>query len=209
MSRGGSTIGTVLVTTLVTSAAWVGVGAANQDKLAGCETAAPTSPSPRPSVAVSAIAPSPRSALPVPVSGHLTMPVVGVRPSALVNTFRDARSEGRVHDAIDIMAPRGTPVVAAAPGRVEKLFLSKAGGLTVYVRSPDGSTIYYYAHLDAYDPALVEGRSLTAGTPIGRVGSTGNASADAPHLHFAVWKTAVTRKWYEDGEAVNPYDLLR
>lgn len=139
---------------------------------------------------------------------RLVIPVVGVRPANLADTFRDARGEGRVHDAIDIMAPLGTPVIAAAAGRVEKLFLSKAGGNTVYVRSQDGQTIYYYAHLDRYAPGLAEGSRLAQGAPIGSVGYTGNASPDAPHLHFAVLRTSPDRKYYEASTAVNPYPLL-
>jgi murein DD-endopeptidase MepM/ murein hydrolase activator NlpD len=142
-------------------------------------------------------------------STPLVIPVVGVRRDQLSDTFTQARASGqRSHDAIDIMAQRGTPVVAAAPGRVEKLFLSKDGGNTVYVRSPDGRRIYSYAHLDRYAPELREGMALRQGAPIGAVGSTGNADPAAPHLHFAVWMTAPERKWWEDALALNPYPML-
>jgi murein DD-endopeptidase MepM/ murein hydrolase activator NlpD len=140
---------------------------------------------------------------------RLMIPVAGVRRDQLVDTFSQARAQGaRHHDAIDIMAPRGTPVIAAAAGRVEKLFLSKDGGNTVYVRSPDGRRIYYYAHLDHYAPALAEGVALPQGAPIGVVGSTGNADPAAPHLHFAVWMTTPERKWWEEAVALNPFPLL-
>ena len=100
------------------------------------------------------------------------------------------------------------PVVAATGGRVEKLFLSKDGGNTVYQRSPDGRRIYYYAHLDAYAQGLREGMMLAQGAPVGTVGSTGNADPSAPHLHFAVWMTSPDHKWWEDAVALNPYPLL-
>lgn len=139
----------------------------------------------------------------------LAIPVAGIRPEDLSDTFSDARAGGaRVHDAIDIMAPAGTPVVAAAPGMVEKLFFSEGGGgITAYVRSEDGKWIYYYAHLQDYAPGLAEGRRLARGDPIGRVGSTGNASPDGPHLHFAVHRMAPGESWHQ-GRAVNPYPLL-
>lgn len=138
----------------------------------------------------------------------MVVPVQGIRKEQLSDTFSDARSENRRHDAIDIMAPRGTPVVAAAAGRVEKLFLSDAGGTTAYVRSPDGRIIYYYAHLDRYAPGLREGQKLSQGASIGTVGSTGNANPAGPHLHFAIMVTESGKPWWEDAEALNPYPLL-
>jgi murein DD-endopeptidase MepM/ murein hydrolase activator NlpD len=139
----------------------------------------------------------------------LAIPVAGVRAAQLSDTFTQARAGGaRAHDAIDIMAPRGTAVVAAAPGRVEKIFDSKGGGgLTVYVRSPDGRWIYYYAHLDRYAPNLKEGQAVSRGTPLGTVGSTGNANPAGPHLHFAIHRMGAGEKWHQ-GSAVNPYPLL-
>jgi murein DD-endopeptidase MepM/ murein hydrolase activator NlpD len=141
---------------------------------------------------------------------HLTIPVTGIGFAQLVDTFEQARASGaRRHDAIDIMAPGGSPVVAAAAGRVEKLFWSHDGGNTVYLRSRDGRRIYYYAHLDRYAPGLAEGQSLRQGAPIGFVGATGNADPAAPHLHFAIWSTTPARKWSEDATPLNPYGLLR
>jgi murein DD-endopeptidase MepM/ murein hydrolase activator NlpD len=149
----------------------------------------------------------PRGPLAVAPSG-LAIPVVGVKPSELVDTYAAARSGGRVHDANDIMAPRGTEVVAAAAGTVEKLFFSKGGGgITAYVRSADGRWQYYYAHLDGYAPGLHEGQVVRRGDPIGRVGSTGDASPDAPHLHFAVNRMEAGQRWWQ-GSPVNPYPLL-
>lgn len=139
----------------------------------------------------------------------LAIPVAGIRPASLVDTFTHARAGGaRVHDAIDIMAPHGTPVVAASPGRIEKLFMSPGGGgITVYVRSFDGKWSYYYAHLQDYWPGLAEGQNVERGQPVGRVGSTGNANPSGPHLHFAVHRMAASDRFYQ-GEAVNPYPLL-
>ena len=142
-----------------------------------------------------------------PAAGGYVVPVVGVAPADLADTFDDARSEGRIHDALDILAPRGTPVVAATAGRVLRLFTSERGGLTVYQLGTDGRTVYYYAHLDAYAPGLAAGQRLAAGDPVGTVGETGNVAPGNPHLHFAVWTVAdSTRFW--DGANVNPYDLL-
>ena len=139
----------------------------------------------------------------------LAIPVAGVKASDLVDTFTQARAGGaRVHDAIDIMAAEGTPVVAAAPGMVEKLFNSKGGGgITAYVRSPDGKWIYYYAHLQRYAPGLAEGQRVERGSPIGLVGHTGNANPAGPHLHFAIHRMAAGEAWHE-GSAINPYPLL-
>lgn len=138
----------------------------------------------------------------------LAIPVAGVAPMQLTDTFTDARGSGRRHDAIDIMAARGTPVLAAAEGQVEKLFFSRGGGgITVYVRSPDARWMYYYAHLDRYAPGLAEGQQVRRGTMLGFVGSTGDASPDGPHLHFAVNVMAPGERWWQ-GTPVNPYPLL-
>ena len=106
------------------------------------------------------------------------------------------------------MADRGTPVVAAAPGTVEKLFFSDGGGgITVYVRSPDKRWIYYYAHLAGYAEGLAEGQQVKRGTPLGRVGHSGNANPEGPHLHFAIHRMQPGEGWWE-GSAINPYPLL-
>lgn len=139
----------------------------------------------------------------------LAIPVAGVKPDQLSDTYSQARAGGaRVHDAIDIMAPRGTPVVAAAPGKLEKLFFSQGGGgITAYVRSDDGRWTYYYAHLSAYAPGLHEGQRLMRGAPVGYVGATGNANPTGPHLHFAINRMNPGEKWWQ-GTAINPYPLL-
>lgn len=139
----------------------------------------------------------------------LAIPVVGVKADELQDTYTQSRAGGaRVHNAIDIMAARGTPVVAAAPGTVEKLFFSQGGGgITAYVRSPDQHWMFYYAHLDAYAPGLHEGQVLKQGDAIGTVGSTGNANPAGPHLHLAINRMADGEKWHE-GTPINPYPLL-
>jgi murein DD-endopeptidase MepM/ murein hydrolase activator NlpD len=147
-------------------------------------------------------------ALSVAPSG-LVIPVVGVKAADLTDTYTASRGGGsRVHNAIDIMAPRGTPVVSATDGTVEKLFFSRGGGgITAYVRSPDGQWMHYYAHLDAYAPTLKEGMRIRRGDPIGTVGSTGDASPDAPHLHYAIYRMSPGERWWQ-GAAINPYPLL-
>jgi peptidoglycan LD-endopeptidase LytH len=163
---------------------------------------------------LSAGAPAPEKALEQKVEAvvapsGLAIPVAGIRAAQLSDTYSEARAGGRrVHDAIDIMAPRGTPVIAAAEGTVEKLYFSRGGGgITAYVRSPDRRFVFYYAHLDAYAPGLGEGQRLARGDPIGTVGSTGNASAAGPHLHFAIHVMGASDRWYQ-GRAINPYPLL-
>jgi murein DD-endopeptidase MepM/ murein hydrolase activator NlpD len=139
----------------------------------------------------------------------LAIPVAGIKAVELVDTFTQARAGGaRVHDAIDIMAPVGRPIVASAPGTVEKLFFSQGGGGTsVYIRSLDGKWMYYYAHLNAYAPGLHEGQQIKRGELIGFVGFSGNANPAGPHLHMAINRMAPGEKWYQ-GTPVNPYPLL-
>lgn len=143
------------------------------------------------------------------LSGDYVVPVAGVQASQLTDSFDQAREGGaRVHEAIDIMAPLGTPVLAATEGTVERLFSSRYGGLTVYIRSPDRRTISYYAHLDAYVVGLEEGQQMRRGQQIGTVGFSGNADPAAPHLHFAIMRTTPDADWWEPATAVNPYPVL-
>ena len=122
--------------------------------------------------------------------GHpLMVPVEGVTPSELTDTFHEARSGGRIHMATDIMAMGGTPVLAAANGRIIKLANSGAGGITIYVADASGRYVQYYAHLMGYAPNVKEGLQVQEGDVIGFVGTTGNASPDAPHLHFQVTRS--------------------
>ncbi len=138
----------------------------------------------------------------------LAIPVTGVKADQLTDTYDQARGQGRRHDAIDIMAAEGTPVIAAADGKVEKLFFSHGGGgITVYVRSPDQKWVYYYAHLQRYAPGLHEGQDVKRGQVIALVGHTGDASAAGPHLHFAINTMGPGERWWQ-GTPINPYPLL-
>lgn len=137
----------------------------------------------------------------------LLLPVVGVEAGALADHYEQARGASRTHEAIDIMAARGTPVVAVDDGRIAKLFTSRPGGYTVYHFDPSGRLAYYYAHLDRYARGLKEGMEVKRGDLLGYVGSTGNADPAAPHLHFAVFRLGDPPRWWE-GEAVNPYPAL-
>ncbi len=207
MGRGFTIASTAVVTAILTSAFWIFAynialaPAARDGSVSPAGDVATIDPKGGPPIAVA-------EGVEVGPAG-LAIPVVGVKAGQLIDTFSQARAGGgRVHDAIDIMAPAGTPVVAAAPGKIEKLFFSQGGGgITAYVRSDDGRWIYYYAHLQGYAPGLAEGQQVARGTPIGRVGSTGNANPAGPHLHFAIHRMNPGDKWYQ-GRAINPYPLL-
>ena len=135
------------------------------------------------------------------------MPIAGVDPQTLRSNFSETHG-GHAHEALDIMAPRGTPVQAVAEGNVVKLFTSKQGGLTVYQFDDSRTWCYYYAHLDRYAPELKEGMLLRKGDVLGYVGSTGDASPDAPHLHFAVFHLGPAKNWWQ-GTPVDPLPLLK
>lgn len=137
----------------------------------------------------------------------LLVPVEGVRPDQLSPQFDDARG-GRRHEAIDILAPTGTPVKAVEGGRIARLFFSKAGGITIYQFDPTEKFCYYYAHLDRYATGLREGDRVTQGQVIGYVGISGNAPKNTPHLHFAVFRLNAQKKWWE-GVPIDPYEILR
>ena len=138
----------------------------------------------------------------------LALPVAGIGRAAIEDSWGDPRENGlREHHGTDILAPAGTPVIAAAPGTVEKLWSSAAGGTTVYVRSPQKRWTYYYAHLSGYAPGLHEGQVVRTGDPIGFVGDTGNAGAGNYHLHFGLTRTTPEQHWYE-GRDVDPYPYL-
>jgi murein DD-endopeptidase MepM/ murein hydrolase activator NlpD len=135
------------------------------------------------------------------------VPVAGVERSALTSTFDDPRGKG-LHEAMDILAPRGTAVVAALDGRIVKLFTSAAGGLTIYQFDLEEKFCYYYAHLDSYASGLTEGQIATRGQTIGYVGTTGNAPPGTPHLHFAIFNLGADKRWWE-GEPIDPFLALR
>ncbi|APV52417.1 metalloendopeptidase [Betaproteobacteria bacterium GR16-43] len=133
----------------------------------------------------------------------MLFPLPASERGGLRDSFRDKRG-GRMHEAVDIMAPRGTQVLAVADGRIAKLFRSVAGGKTIYQFDPSETYAYYYAHLDRYADGLKEGAYVKRGDVIGYVGSTGNAPANAPHLHFAIFKLGALRQWWK-GDAIDPY----
>ena len=155
---------------------------------------------------------TPRPVAPVPPAsvaapGGLGMPLPALRPEQLQDTYAQTRGSDRQHEALDIMAAAGTPVLAVADGHIEKLFTSVQGGLTVYQFEPTGRYAYYYAHLQGYAAGLAEGQQVRRGEVIGYVGSTGNANPAAPHLHFAVFALGPERQWWK-GTPLNPYPLL-
>jgi len=143
------------------------------------------------------------------LSRRLLIPVQGVRPEALAESFADARGGGsRAHEALDIPAPRDTPVLAVEDGKLAKLFTSRDGGLTVYQFDPSATYAYYYAHLDRYADGLKEGETIRRGQLLGYVGTTGNAPPNAPHLHFAIFQLTPEKQWWR-GTALDPYPILR
>ena len=186
---------TIVVTATLTSAAWIVVGSTYVEGAEEPRVSRTSVPQPVPSQISTA-------------AGPLLIPVAGVSAAELSDTFGDARGGERRHEALDIPSPAGTPVIAAAEGKIEKLFRSDDGGNTVYIRSPDGRTLYYYAHLHAYARGLEEGEAVARGQRLGTVGSSGNADPAAPHLHFAVMRTEPGAKWWEPATAINPYPLL-
>jgi murein DD-endopeptidase MepM/ murein hydrolase activator NlpD len=145
--------------------------------------------------------------VPAPAPGKLMIPVDGMRLGSIKDNFDQPRGAERHHEALDIMAPKGTKVVAAADGKVVKLFTSKPGGLTIYQFDPTEKYAYYYAHLDHYADGLKEGADIKRGDTIGYVGVTGNADPNAPHLHFAVFELTPEKQWWK-GTPVDPYPLL-
>lgn len=146
-------------------------------------------------------------AQPAAIPGKLIIPVVGVKPEQLVDTFSASRSAGRVHEAIDIIAPAGTPVIAAADGKILKFHDSVPGGITIYQLSSDAKFIYYYGHLQRRADELKEGDFVRQGSTIGFVGDTGNSGAGNYHLHFAISIPTDPKRFWE-GTNINPYPLL-
>ena len=139
---------------------------------------------------------------------NLMVPVQGIESDKLVRSFHDRRSDSREHEAIDILAHTGTPVVAVEDGTIAKLFVSKAGGNTVYQFDPGRQYSYYYAHLDRYADGLKEGDTVRRGQTIGYVGTSGNAPKNTPHLHFAVFRLTAEKQWWT-GTPIDPFDILR
>jgi murein DD-endopeptidase MepM/ murein hydrolase activator NlpD len=139
---------------------------------------------------------------------RLDLPVKGATREDLRHTFDEQRGSSRRHEAIDMLAPTGTPIAAVEDGTIAKLLLSEAGGITIYQFDPSSTYVYYYAHLDAYANGLKEGDRVTRGDLLGYVGSTGNAPKDTPHLHFAIFQMTEKKQWWQ-GTPVDPYTVLR
>lgn len=162
--------------------------------------------------------PPPASAAPVPMISanpledlrhhNLLLPVEGIKPGDLHDTFNEARGSSRKHEALDILAPRNTPVLAAENGTIAKLFFSDAGGITIYQFDPSKTYCYYYAHLQRYAEGLKEGQEVKRGDVIGYVGTTGNAPRETPHLHFAIFKLGEDKRWWQ-GTPIDPYSVLK
>jgi murein DD-endopeptidase MepM/ murein hydrolase activator NlpD len=139
----------------------------------------------------------------------LSEPLADLKASDIHDTFYQTRGGGeRIHEATDIMAPRGTPVLAMDDGVIQKLFNSKQGGLTIYLFDVPSLYCFYYAHLDRYADGLKEGLFVKRGAVIGYVGSTGNADLNAPHLHLAIFELGPEKKWWEGNKPLNPYPVL-
>ena len=139
---------------------------------------------------------------------NLTLPVQGIDADDLRDTFDETRGGSRRHEALDILAPRDTPVLAVEDGRVAKLFLSDAGGMTIYQFDPTEMYAYYYAHLERYAEGLKDGDHVERGQVIGYVGTSGNAPRDTPHLHFAIFRLTDAKRWWQ-GTAIDPYPILK
>ena len=137
----------------------------------------------------------------------LMIPVEGIKPADISDNYNQPRGDSRTHEALDIMAPKGTRVFATADGKVAKLFNSKQGGLTVYQFDPTETYAYYYAHLDRYAEGIKEGDVLKRGDLVGYVGVTGNSDPNGPHLHFAVFELTPEKQWWK-GTPLNPYPLM-
>jgi murein DD-endopeptidase MepM/ murein hydrolase activator NlpD len=138
---------------------------------------------------------------------HLSLPLANLARPDIHDTFNEGRAGGKQHEATDILAPRGTPVLAVEDGIIQKLFLSKPGGLTIYEFDLQGTFCYYYAHLDHYAPGVKDGTRVSRGEVIGYVGTTGNAPPQTPHLHFGIFRLGPEKHWWE-GAAIDPYPVL-
>jgi murein DD-endopeptidase MepM/ murein hydrolase activator NlpD len=139
---------------------------------------------------------------------RLRVPIDGENIESLKGGFAETRGGSRPHEAVDMLAPRNTPVHAVESGTIAKLFTSKAGGLTVYQFDPAGHLCYYYAHLERYADGLKDGQAVSQGDVIGYVGTSGNAPPNTPHLHFAVFELNADKRWWQ-GRPLDPYLVFR
>ena len=186
-------------------------GSTSAPAAAPASPSAQTSAAPKTSgIALSAVAAMPSTEVDATAVAHLRgmlFPVGGFDSTRLDDSFDAPRDGGRKHNAIDIMAPRGTPVLAVSDGRIIKLMKSSKGGLTLYAADLEDQFVYYYAHLDHYNPKVYSGKPLMRGDTLGYVGTTGNAPANLPHLHFQVMRMGPNGD-YVNGTPINPYPLL-
>jgi hypothetical protein len=138
---------------------------------------------------------------------HILVPVAGADMSKVEDSFSEPRDGDRVHRAIDILAPRGTPILAADGGKILRMNTSPLGGICMYTVGPLGRLVYYYAHMDRYNDAMTPGRIIQRGDTLGYVGTTGNAPKDTPHLHFQVMRWPADNKYW-NGEPIDPFGAL-
>ena len=191
------------ITMIMAALIWIKFGGAESLPV-GLPATSIESPSPTVTPSLPGTSSSPAAAGPL----KLIIPVAGVGGSNLRDTFNDARSQGRIHNAIDIMAPRGTAVLAASDGEIIRLFSSDLGGNTIYQFSPDHQIVFYYAHLERYAAGIVAGHQAHQGEVIAYVGDTGNAGKGNYHLHFAIWRVTDPKRYW-DGVNINPYPILK
>lgn len=171
----------------------------------GAESKTEPAPAPPPPRAVAT--PPPKAVATTGNATKLRLPVEGIDVDVLKGGFNEARA-GHRHEAVDMLSPRNTPVHAVEDGTIAKLFVSKAGGNTIYQFDPTGRYAFYYAHLERYETGLREGAKVARGEVIGYVGTSGNAPPETPHLHFAVFELGPERQWWK-GKAVDPYPMFR
>jgi peptidoglycan LD-endopeptidase LytH len=138
---------------------------------------------------------------------HFLFPLQNQPRTAMKNTFRDPRGGGRLHEGVDILAPRNTPVLAIEDGKIARLWYSQFGGITIYQLDPTNSYVYYYAHLEKYAPNIKEGMAVKRGQVIGFVGTSGNAPPNTPHLHFAIYRASQQGRWW-NGKPIDPYPIF-
>jgi murein DD-endopeptidase MepM/ murein hydrolase activator NlpD len=192
-------------------------GACSRPVLYYPETGGPApKPAPRASVPLTDSSRSPVLSAPVAaptvdagylVERHIMLPVAGADPAKLEDSFKEPRDGDRVHRAIDIMAPRGTPILSADDGKILRMTTSTLGGISMYAVDPSSRLVYYYAHMDRYNDGMSPGRNIVKGDTLGFVGTTGNAPKNLPHLHFQVMKWPADGKYW-NGEPIDPFEVL-
>jgi murein DD-endopeptidase MepM/ murein hydrolase activator NlpD len=217
VSKYGTSVGSTAPTLPTPPAVRADDGMADVDEPVLVASARAAQATPDPAPPPSTPAPNTDPTAPAPASSSeadelkrrgLAIPVEGVKPEQLVESFSDERSGTRVHEALDILAPRNTPVKAVEDGTIARLFLSKAGGITIYQFDSTEQFCYYYAHLERYADGLQEGDHVKKGQLLGYVGTSGNAPKNTPHLHFAVFRLTAAKHWWE-GTPIDPYAVLR